>query len=87
MKSVELTKQREYSFLSCSYKNNNKKCIILIEVFLFSFRYPGRHGGEQRVRQLWLHLHSALEARRHGPLSLQRLRPLQQNEWSEQAIN
>lgn len=59
----------------------------LIEVFLLSFRYSRRHGGEQRVRQLRLHLHAALEARRHGPLSLQRLRPLQQNEWAEPAIN
>lgn len=39
------------------------------------------------MRQLWLHLHAAVEARRHGPLSLQRLRPLQQNEWVEPAIN
>ncbi len=58
-----------------------------LRLFLFSFRHSGRHGGEQRVRQLRLHLHAALEARRHGPLSLQRLRPLQQNEWAEPAIN
>lgn len=48
---------------------------------------PGRHGREPRVRQLRLHLHAALEARRHGTLSVQRLRPLQQNERTEPAIN
>lgn len=62
-------------------------CFILIAAFLLSFRHPGGHGREQGVRELWFHLHAAVEARRHGPLSLQRLRPLQQNEWAKPAIN
>lgn len=44
-------------------------------------RSPARR--RQRVRELRGHVHSAVEAGRYGPLSVQRLRPLSQDERAE----
>ena len=36
------------------------------------------------MRELWCYLNSAVAQRRQRPLSLQRVRTLLQNEWTEQ---